>query len=582
MFRDYSNYKVKINPVAYITKNGTRFESTASISFHDENRKEQAHYNLAYCDAESIYEMIDRKEPVILDECYIENFSLSEYRKSRGLEERSIVILNSFSAKSAFFEASVETDFSYSNIIGEGISFYKSRFINGRTSFHKTRFSGSESDFSNSIFKCEAIDFSNAVFEGGTVNFKSSHFLGGFKNFQYTDFGDGLVSFENVDFGDGDLNFVNTNFRSGNVTFKIARFGTGKKDFEFAQFGDGDVIFDRAEFGNGRVDFRMIEFSLGRVYFNRASFGDGDIAFDGSSLLNSRMSFKKTGFGCGKLSFEEVQFETSEVLFENVQFENGSIYFGKALFKSLSMVSCQLNHYVDFRVRYCGTLELSDSIARDIVDFSSYDQEVEIGTLNLAGMRLVGQIYIDWNKNNVKEIINNQDNTNNAEKAEQFRILKENYGRIGNYKSEDLAYIQFKRHEHKASLDAALEKSKLNAIWKLPIYALKLIIVDRMGLYATSPARVIFSLIIIYFGFSLIHFVSPYFFNTGITCIGEEMGIIHRFLNTLYYSLITFTTVGYGDCSPTGFLRSVAAVEGFVGPFMMSYFTVAFARKILR
>ena len=43
-----------------------------------------------------------------------------------------------------------------------------------------------------------------------------------------------------------------------------------------------------------------------------------------------------------------------------------------------------------------------------------------------------------------------------------------------------------------------------------------------------------------------------------------------------------FLTIGYGECTPEGFFKIIAPLEGWVGVFMMSYFTVAFVRKILR
>jgi len=51
---------------------------------------------------------------------------------------------------------------------------------------------------------------------------------------------------------------------------------------------------------------------------------------------------------------------------------------------------------------------------------------------------------------------------------------------------------------------------------------------------------------------------------------------------SFYHSAITFLTIGYGDYSPWGAVRVISSIEGFVGLFLMSYFTVAFVRKILR
>jgi hypothetical protein len=54
------------------------------------------------------------------------------------------------------------------------------------------------------------------------------------------------------------------------------------------------------------------------------------------------------------------------------------------------------------------------------------------------------------------------------------------------------------------------------------------------------------------------------------------------FFQSFYHSGITFFTIGYGDVFPQGLSRIVSGVEGFIGVFMMSYFTVAFVRKVLR
>jgi len=56
----------------------------------------------------------------------------------------------------------------------------------------------------------------------------------------------------------------------------------------------------------------------------------------------------------------------------------------------------------------------------------------------------------------------------------------------------------------------------------------------------------------------------------------------YRFGNAMYFSVITFATVGYGDWHPVHYAKPVAAIEGLLGILIMSVFTVSFARKILR
>ena len=103
-----------------------------------------------------------------------------------------------------------------------------------------------------------------------------------------------------------------------------------------------------------------------------------------------------------------------------------------------------------------------------------------------------------------------------------------------------------------------------------------------MGLYATRPSRVFLSMISVYLLFSGVFmlFISVGFGNIIPSSIHPDtLSVLER---SLYHSAITFFTIGYGDFYPSGPLRIVCGVEGFVGVFLMAYFTVAFVRKILR
>ena len=85
MIADFFNYKIEKKPAGFGSASGVECESTACISFHDEKGKELAYFERGYCEAEKIFEKIDKEEEIDLDECFIENFSMEAYRKSRGL-----------------------------------------------------------------------------------------------------------------------------------------------------------------------------------------------------------------------------------------------------------------------------------------------------------------------------------------------------------------------------------------------------------------------------------------------------------------------------------------------------------------
>lgn len=79
----------------------------------------------------------------------------------------------------------------------------------------------------------------------------------------------------------------------------------------------------------------------------------------------------------------------------------------------------------------------------------------------------------------------------------------------------------------------------------------------------------------------LLVFLPVFFYMQGSLVEG---GLIFKpsFLKALYFSVITFTTVGYGDIVPLGLTRMVAMFEVFCGIFIIPIFVVGLSRKYLR
>ena len=53
-------------------------------------------------------------------------------------------------------------------------------------------------------------------------------------------------------------------------------------------------------------------------------------------------------------------------------------------------------------------------------------------------------------------------------------------------------------------------------------------------------------------------------------------------LNSFYFSVVTFTTLGYGDITPIGISRFIAAIEAFTGSFSLALFVVVFVKQMTR
>ncbi len=581
MRSDYHHYRVEIKKLKFTTTAGNVLPNTAIITFYDEQDEKTGMELMGYRENSEWYNLIDAGEPLDLSQCYVRDFSLSDYRSARGLDKKNYVSIPRFTARNAFFEASILNDFSFADFADGNVDMEFTHFGEGPVSFNSSRFGDGSPVFNNMLFRNGNVDFGNVVFGAGIKGFKNSVFLDGKKDFQYCNFGDGEVSFNNTEFNRGELSFINAIFGTGNVSFKICRITGGKVVFHYARFGKGNITFERMEFGDSRVDFRAVEFGEGRVNFNRAIFGHGELTFEGSELPGGRFYFKRVTLGKGSVHFDLAGFAGTELFFEKTDFGQRDVSFAGGTFRHLSLQSCHLDHYFDLRVKACEYLDLSDTVVRDIVDLQPYDQDVEIGVFNISGMRLLGRLYLNWEENGVERMITRQESGTHT-KAEQFRILKENFSVTGQYVDEDKAYVCFKRHEALADLEKQKKKGFLPALSGWAQYAFKWLVFDKIGLYATDPVRVLISMIFAYLTFTVIYLLLPLFFDTRIVSSLGDPDHLSTAAVAFYHSAITFLTIGYGDYYPSGMIRWISGIEGFVGLFMMSYFTVAFVRKILR
>jgi len=576
----HHSYSIEIKKLKFISEEGQRYPSTALIHFQVDGREKPIIELMGYLTEEEIFGAIDRGEQVNLDHCYLDRFSLADYRISRNLDSREKVELKDFSARGALFGGLVALDFSHAVFTGNEFSLEDAWISRGDVTFESARFDTGRVSFHNTRLPVGHFNFKNVVVERAQVIFRNCIFGAGEKDFQYASFGTGGLFFTNAEFSDGNVNFVNTDFGSGDASFKVARFGTGKVDFHFARFCNEKVSFERTEFGNGRVDFRTVEFATGRVNFNRAIFGIGEVNFDECEMVPGKFSMKRVQFGTGDVSFEQVMFEHVDASFERTAFGSGKVSFYQSWFHTLGLAFCQLDGYVDLRVNSCRYLDLSNSIVRDIIDLNPHDFKARVEEISLAGMRLIGRIYLDWKRNEVRRMVYACRGAGSRIRAEQFRILKENFKNLGHYNDEDRAYVEFKRNESKAELQESVERKPLNALYQYPRYWFKLILFDRAGLYATSPFRVLVTMLIFLVLFSFLYDILMLFTPADIiAAVDDQLSLIPR---SFYHSAITFLTIGYGDHYPYGAIRWVSALEGFTGLFLMSYFTVAFVRKILR
>jgi hypothetical protein len=166
------------------------------------------------------------------------------------------------------------------------------------------------------------------------------------------------------------------------------------------------------------------------------------------------------------------------------------------------------------------------------------------------------------------------------EAEEVYRALRQAYDGAGRFEQ---AGFFFRREMTMRRM--LLPRWSLDRLWS------KLVAV--FCAYGESPPRVIISAVVL----NLLAAVA--FFVTGIN--GPDIGFaredgrigmdlsagfwqnVSAYLHCVYYSVVTFTTLGYGEMTPPTLLtRHLAAGHAFLGAFMMAMFVAVFGKKMTR
>lgn len=148
--------------------------------------------------------------------------------------------------------------------------------------------------------------------------------------------------------------------------------------------------------------------------------------------------------------------------------------------------------------------------------------------------------------------------------SEAYRSLKQYFVARGRY--DDASWASFKEKQ--------LERKHLFQNKKLG-YLPSLLMAGLCG-YGEKPYRVIASSLIIIFLYSFIYAA------LNILKVPQDYAAIKLNLwDYIYFSIVTFTTLGFGDLTPKliPFFQILTGSEAFFGAFMMGLFVFTLARK---
>lgn len=103
--------------------------------------------------------------------------------------------------------------------------------------------------------------------------------------------------------------------------------------------------------------------------------------------------------------------------------------------------------------------------------------------------------------------------------------------------------------------------------------------------YGERPLRIVLISALVILLFSFIFFMTGLSYNDDMIMFSASASSLENlqdFLNSLYFSVVTFTTLGYGDILPLGISKFFAGIEALLGGFILALFVVVFVKKMTR
>ena len=250
--------------------------------------------------------------------------------------------------------------------------------------------------------------------------------------------------------------------------------------------------------------------------------------------------------------------------------EIGSLSWANSVFWDRVFVGdTTVLHAADFtRARFRDELKIYDGTFRGFVEFEecSFEGPTSLeGTfeevadfegarfgsdLSISGARFLSGAYL---------ALTSFDNA--AESARGTALLRSSLGwkSVGDQKRASYYFREYMIEERSSKA--------------LPTRVLEMTLVDWTSGYGTMWHRILISWAVVILVGTIALWI-----GRGIER-GDDRIPIRSFWLSLYFSIVTFTTLGYGDYRPRGIYRIVADITALLGAFMMALFVVVFVRQ---
>ncbi len=470
--------------------------------------------------------------------------------------------------------------------------------------------------------------FDSAVFMN-MANFRSA-------NFRYQVSFSGTVFYDIAKFGSADFDY-GVDFSSARFEkyagFRCRRIGgsfyeaifNGYADFALSSFGGAD--FTKVEF-NDDVGFWSTRFKHDAIFeetkfeknanFKEASFG-GVADFDNASF-EKNVDFIGTIFSLN-VDLRNTNYATLKISWDQLAKHLDGFLFGKeaSVWLSDSSFSGSFPKSLKYKIRYKGPNAKRNHITFRGVMSEEEKTELQELSENQEYKDAIQELFYraeDSNdeydhgifnsleefkksKNKRSDIVEHQDiKLPDSLSAQGFTMWKQMYLRliknfedIGDKKSADDAFYHYRSAKPIFHYEADLRSGKKYIVgtslwWK----SIEYVCLNLTCGYGTKPLRPLGVGGMLVLLFTLGYFI-PFFFKVKSlvyqqgkdnTDSEENEKWYHCLYNSFYFSVMTFTTVGYGDYSPKRIFKIVAMLEGVLGWLTLALFLVTLGNVWLR
>ena len=234
----------------------------------------------------------------------------------------------------------------------------------------------------------------------------------------------------------------------------------------------------------------------------------------------------------------------------------------------------------DFQKAHCYKIDFSGSNLMK-ADFSF----ANLNSANLIDCNLLGTNFKHAKLENIrwgKKILQEKEAKRTKNKEESKILYQE---------AEEIYRYLRKITEDDGLVDTAgffFQKEMQMRRRKMPLFSLQRIIsklVDLSCGYGEKPTRIILVSLFIILCFAGVFFFTGLLSDETVIVYASQASLstnIDMYWQSLYFSVVTFTTLGYGDILPLGISRLFASIEALLGGFILALFVVVFVKKMTR